>query len=441
MKFSPLRSQLLQLAISGKLTEQLDSEPEVAQLGSAPAPDEVPFAIPPKWKWVRLEQACTYIQRGKSPKYSEIKQLPVVAQKCNQWDGLHMELALFVDPATIGAYQAERFLQHGDVLVNSTGTGTIGRVGSYDPAVNPYKQAVADSHVTVIRANKALIHPSYIKYVLSSSIYQAMILEAGRGTTKQQELATATVKQMPLPLPSLEEQKRIVALIDELMSTIDRIEDAYSEFEGPMTEHFRNSALQQAMQGQLVPQLDTEPEVEQVGPAPAPDAVPFAIPDKWKWARFGELVECLDYKRVPIKKSDRDKQAKIYDYYGATGVIDQVEGYIFDKRLLLIGEDGANLLSRTKDNAFFASGKYWVNNHAHVFDETNLATLDFLAAYINSISLHPYVRGSAQPKLTLSTLKSIWTPLPPLGEQRRIVAKLEELFTGVEQLKSLVEFA
>lgn len=73
MKFSPLRSQLLQMAISGKLTEQLDSEPEVAQLGSAPAPDEVPFAIPPKWKWVRLEQACTYIQRGKSPKYSEIK--------------------------------------------------------------------------------------------------------------------------------------------------------------------------------------------------------------------------------------------------------------------------------------------------------------------------------------------------------------------------------
>lgn len=200
-----------------------------------------------------------------------------------------MELALFVDPATIGAYQAERFLQQGDVLVNSTGTGTIGRVGSYDQAVNPYKQAVADSHVTVIRANKALIHPSYIKYVLSSSIYQAMILEAGRGTTKQQELATATVKQLPLPLPPLEEQQRIIAIVDELMSTLDRIEEAYGEFEGPMTEHFRNSALQQAIQGQLVPQLDSEPEVTQLGPAPAPDEVPFEIPSKWKWVQAQHL--------------------------------------------------------------------------------------------------------------------------------------------------------
>lgn len=223
MKFSPLRDQILTLALTGQLVEQRAAEPEVQQIGPAPAPDEVPFAIPAKWKWVRLEQVCTYIQRGKSPKYSEIKQLLVVAQKCNRWDGLHMELALFIAPETIASYQAERFLQQNDVLLNSTGTGTLGRVGMYDEALNPYGQAVADGHVTVIRADQSLILPSLIKYALSSATFQAIIIDAGTGTTKQQELALAKVKQLLIPLPPLEEQRRIVTKLDELFAGVKQL--------------------------------------------------------------------------------------------------------------------------------------------------------------------------------------------------------------------------
>ena len=201
-----------------------------------------------------------------------------------------------------------------------------------------------------------------------------------------------------------------------------------------MFKPLRDKILELAITGKLVPQLDSEPAVEQIGPAPAKDEEPFALPEKWKWVRFKFTVDCLDYKRVPVKQADRDKQAKIYDYYGATGVIDKVADFIFDGRFLLIGEDGANLISKVKNNAFIANGKYWVNNHAHVFADNGVASLDYLAHFINAISLEPYLTYSAQPKLTQGKLLSIFVPLPPLEEQRRIVAKLDDIMGNLERM-------
>ena len=126
---------------------------------------------------------------------------------------------------------------------------------------------------------------------------------------------------------------------------------------------------------------------------------------------------------------------KIYDYYGAAGVIDKVDNYLFDERLLLIGEDGANLLSRSKNNAFFAEGKYWVNNHAHVLDATDKKVLDFVAMVINSMKLDDYITGSAQPKLSQDNLNKIPIILPPLSEQQRIIAETERWFSFIDQIE------
>ena len=132
----------------------------------------------------------------------------------------------------------------------------------------------------------------------------------------------------------------------------------------------------------------------------------------------------------------RSKQAnKIYDYYGAVGVIDKVDNYLFDERLLLIGEDGANLFSRNKDNAFFANGKYWVNNHAHILDATDKSILNYVAIVINSIKLDDYISGSAQPKLSQDNLNRISILLPPLAEQQRIVAEIERWVSLIDQIE------
>ena len=184
--------------------------------------DEIPFEIPDSWSWVRLNDICSYIQRGKSPKYSLIKKYPVVAQKCNQWSGFSIDKAQFIDPDTLSSYGEERILQDGDLMWNSTGLGTLGRMAIYWSSLNPYELAVADSHVTVIRAMKKFVLPQYLYYYFTSNTVQSVIEDKSDGSTKQKELATATVKTYLVPIPPLMEQSRIISKIEQLASIMSR---------------------------------------------------------------------------------------------------------------------------------------------------------------------------------------------------------------------------
>ena len=165
------------------------------------------------------------------------------------------------------------------------------------------------------------------------------------------------------------------------------------------------------------------------------EEVPFDLPKGWSWARFGSYLLNKDSERIPVSVADRKELKKIYDYYGASGVIDKVENYLFDKPLLLIGEDGANLVARSTPIAFIARGKYWVNNHAHVLDAGTELQLRYVESYINSINLERYLTGSAQPKLNQDRMNTILIPVPPLPEQRRIVDALDKYLTLVDEIE------
>ena len=184
--------------------------------------DELPFEIPDSWEWVRLIDICEYIQRGKSPKYSPIKKYPVIAQKCNQWSGFSIEKAQFIKPESITSYGKERFLQDNDLMWNSTGLGTLGRMAAYKSALNPYELAVADSHVTVIRPMKEFISPQYLYYYFSNPTVQSVIEDQADGTTKQKELSAATVRAYLVPLPPYNEQIRIVNQIEAVLPLVVR---------------------------------------------------------------------------------------------------------------------------------------------------------------------------------------------------------------------------
>jgi type I restriction enzyme, S subunit len=164
--------------------------------------------------------------------------------------------------------------------------------------------------------------------------------------------------------------------------------------------------------------------------------VPFAVPEGWEWVRFGDATINRDAERVPVASAIRAGRQGPYPYYGASGVIDCIDDYLFDKTLLLIGEDGANLLLRSTPIAFFAEGRYWVNNHAHVIDGISLDLLQYVGIFINATDLAPYVTGTAQPKLNQAKLNSIPVALPPLPEQRRIVAKVDELMALCDRLEA-----
>ena len=184
--------------------------------------DEIPFEIPATWQWVRLDDICSYIQRGKSPKYSPIKKYPVIAQKCNQWAGFCIDKAQFIDPNSLPSYAEERLLQDGDLMWNSTGLGTLGRMAIYKSALNPYELAVADSHVTVIRPLKAYVLSQYLYYYFASDTVQSVIEDKSAGSTKQKELSTTTVKNYLVPIPPYREQQRIVEKIKTVTSIMSR---------------------------------------------------------------------------------------------------------------------------------------------------------------------------------------------------------------------------
>ena len=182
--------------------------------------DEIPFEIPETWAWCRLGSICDYLHRGKSPVYSDKKILPVMAQKCNQWDKIYTEKCLFADPKTIEKYTTEQYLQVGDVIINSTGGGTVGRTGFVDEYVfSEYDKFVADSHVTVVRSNKN-INSKYVYYFLITPLIQRGIEERCSGSTNQIELGTETIKNYLFPLPPLAEQKRIVTKLEQLFKVL-----------------------------------------------------------------------------------------------------------------------------------------------------------------------------------------------------------------------------
>ncbi|NJI23191.1 restriction endonuclease subunit S [Aeromonas veronii] len=163
--------------------------------------------------------------------------------------------------------------------------------------------------------------------------------------------------------------------------------------------------------------------------------LPHSKPDGWVFERFGNVLINRDFERIPLAVSEREKRKGGYDYYGASGVIDKIDGYLFDKPLLLIGEDGANLINRSSPIAFIARGKYWVNNHAHVLDGLNEDLLKYVCLHINAMSLLPYITGTAQPKMNQAKMNAIVLGIPPLAEQKRIVAKVDELMALCDQLE------
>ncbi|MGB3225453.1 MAG: restriction endonuclease subunit S [Desulforhopalus sp.] len=248
-----LREMILHCAVSGLLVTQNDTggnaEQDIEQaenlrkdfhqlyqirnrkLVGPLRDDEIPFTIPSNWKWARMESVACYIQRGKGPKYDEKGRARVVSQKCIQWSGFDLTPARRISDKSLEKYGKERILTKNDLLWNSTGTGTAGRISLYPGS---QETVVADSHVTVIRMTNFI--PQYIWCYLASPTIQMKMVPNQEGsmvsgTTNQVELSTNKVFELPVPCPPIEEQKRIVAKVDELMALCDKLERQQQERE------------------------------------------------------------------------------------------------------------------------------------------------------------------------------------------------------------------
>lgn len=267
-----LRETILQLAVQGKLTAdwrvqnpntedtslllkriqeekaQLIADKKIKKEKALPAitEEEIPYELPEGWVWCRLNDVCEYIQRGKSPKYTETPKIPVISQKCVQWSGFDITRARFITEESLEKYVEARFLQKGDLLWNSTGDGTIGRVISYPGSV--YEKVVADSHVTVVRGSKKFINSDYLWIFTASPLIQNLVAGRVSGSTKQTELGTGTVKSMEFSLPPLEEQKAIVKKVNTLMALCDALEQEVQQSQ-QHSEMMMQSVLKEVFEG------------------------------------------------------------------------------------------------------------------------------------------------------------------------------------------------
>lgn len=265
-----LRELILELAVRGKLVPQDPSDEPASELlkriaeekarlvaeGKIKktklleeiAAEEWPFILPAGWEWSRLGDVSAYIQRGKGPVYIDQSDFRVVSQRCVRWTGLDLQPARFIAPESLVKYESTRFLRSGDILWNSTGTGTIGRACVVENCSED-EQLVADSHVTVVRPTGLL--PVFLLRWIQSPSVQSEIEGNASGTTNQIELNTSTVIAHLIPVPPIAEQLRIVAKVDALMVLCDRLEAQQADAESA------HAQLVQALLDSLTQASDT----------------------------------------------------------------------------------------------------------------------------------------------------------------------------------------
>ena len=260
------------------------------------------------------------------------------------------------------------------------------------------------------------VNKTFVEYFWRSK--SQAIQSMGTGTTVK-GIRLEDIRSLEVPLAPVAEQKRIADKLDTVLTRVDAVNTRLARV-APLLKRFRQSVLAAATSGRLT-------EDWRGG---------RAVNETWRVIPLGKYVENHDGARVPISETLRTERRGAYPYYGASGVIDTIDGFTHEGKFVLIGEDGANLVTRSKPIAFIATGKIWVNNHAHVLKCKEGASDEYLAYYINSIDLTPYVSGSAQPKLNQKNLNTIPVPVPPTEEQTEIVRRVETLFAFADRLEA-----
>lgn len=529
-----LRRFVLDLAVRGKLIVQSpDDEPATKLLerlliekarcikeGTAkparvlPVVDEdVEFDIPSTWTWTRLGVIAGYVQRGKSPIYAEQQGLPVVSQKCIQWSGLDLTAAKNITNESLSRYEDIRFLRDGDLLWNSTGTGTIGRVINL---VSSPKQLVCDSHVTVVRC--LMVLPEYVRIWLCSDHVYGRIESKASGSTNQVELTAQMAINQVVPLPPLSEQQRIVAKVDELMALCDQLEAARAQREATrdrlaaaslarlntpdpdafsadarfaldalpaltsrpdQIKQLRQTILNLAVRGKLVPQepsnepatsllkkiallrskkleggypneAEARAQLKKSRAQRVPDQLE-PLPIGWTWATLMQcsilVVDCKN-KTAPYAKSGIRliRTTNVRD--GQMNSIDQkyVDQRTYEEwSIRCAPEPGDVLITREApmgEVCLIPPGETICLGQRMMLARLPDDLMDprFVIYSLQDPRLMDRVQdkpiGATVQHLRVGGVETLLMPVPPLEEQHRIVAKLDELMTLCDQLEA-----
>ena len=300
------------------------------------------------------------------------------------------------------------------------------------------------SEFHVLRTNENIVDREYLLLFFKSPWFITYGVENFKGTAGQQRLGTSELKNCRLPLPSLSEQRRIVAKTEKLLEQINRAEKAYNELSGPLSERFRQLCLERAIQGKLVPQLESEPEV--IGVKVSSVKVPFIIPEKWKWFLLGEVI---DYGKIEqVRSSFASNDTWTLDLED----IEKNTGRILLKKRGVASTSNKNIFK--KGWVLYSKLRPYLNKVV-IADEDGFCTTeivpidtskaripltaDYLQAYLMSPHFLAYANqvahGVKMPRIGTKDVKASMIPIPPLAEQKRIAQQLKKLFHNINELK------
>jgi len=341
---------------------------------------------------VLLGDITTFLARGSAPKYTDKEGFYVINQKCIRDWRVSLEQARFTD-ASIKKVSEDRVLKANDILVNSTGQGTLGRVGQFYGADTP---TTVDSHVTIVRADQERVDPIFLGYVLKG--VEKKIEMLGEGSTGQTELSRSKLAALKLSLPDLGTQKKIA----NILGTIDeKIE----------LNRRTNETLEQMGQALFRHYFIDNPEAE-----------------KWEEGTLGDIIINFDSKRKPLSSRQRAEMKGDYRYFGATSVMDYVNDYLFDGKYLLLAEDGSVMKSDNTPYLQYIWGKFWANNHAHILQTKSPFTVEYLYLLLSQANVQSLVSGAVQLKINQRAMNSFKIKRPPNELVKEFCERIDSMF-------------
>lgn len=396
--------------------------------------------LPSGWKQVTIGEVAKYVQRGKSPKYIELSDLPVINQKCIRWNEIDPRYLKFVDPIQWADWGPERFLQKGDILWNSTGTGTIGRACVFE-GLSGYERAVVDSHVTIVRTTDDC-DPWYLYYFIRSPLVQEKIEDMQTGSTNQVELSRQRILSTLVPLAPVAEQRHLVTRLDGLLARNNRIRDELERVLR-LVDRYREIFLVGACTGSRR--------------GPVSEILSYhddELPKSWTWVKLGEVIERPKYGTskkcsyesvgTPVLRIPNIVNGRVnHDDMKFADLADsekrEVSVQVGD--LLIIRSNGSvslvgrsGLITEQEDRFCFAGYLIRLRPIEKTLDS------EYLNYCINSRIVRQQVEGIARStsgvhNINSEEIRNLKIPLPPLSEQGDIVNRINKT---LEQL-SFVE--
>ena len=408
--------------------------------------------MPVGWVWCKLEELCCFLSRGKSPLYSaDSREYPVFAQKCNLKEGgISLEKALFLEPSTLSKWPTEYRLKTGDVLVNSTGTGTVGRTRLFhESCLGSYPFVVPDSHVSVIRTFES-ISSDFIYIVLSSEFGQLYFEDNLSGSTNQKELYIGAISEFLIPLPPENEQRRIskqVHILDKHLEIIDIQKTGVER----SVDSVKEKVLDLAIHGKLVPQDPSEEPaldlLQRINPAFTPSHnlhYEGDLPNGWCLTQLKDVAVYGDTSNIDVSSINSDRWIlELED-------IEKDTARIINIKTKADREVSGVRHSFKKGQILYSKLRTYLNKVLIAPDDgictTEIVPVtacrailpDYLLMVMRSSYFLEYsascCHGVKMPRLgTIDAQKAV-VPLPPIAEQARIVEKISELMTVLSSL-------